>query len=403
MSVTARIALVIALAIILRPAAAQAQAADDHQLIEALLARVQALEAEVKALKDAQARPGEPQPAAPAVPTTPVEMGLGGGVGPALQIHGFADIDYQRPGDPLTNGSFALGQLDLFMNSALSDNTSVVGELVTEADDLNAFHVDLERLMVQFRPSDYLNIGVGRYHTAIGYYNTAYHHGTWFQTATGRPFLFRFEDEGGPLPVHGVGVTVNGRIPSGALGLRYVAEVANGRASRSPLVEPVQNTVDENNGKSYNVALLAQPDRLTGFQAGVSMYRDRLEPEGLPRIQQTILAGHVVYHGHGLELLNEAFALRHAPAVGATVTTPAFYSQIARQFAQRATPYFRYEYFNAPDRESIFGDIGLRKGPSLGVRFDVEPFAALKVQYDRTVRRHADPVNGFATQLAFTF
>ena len=77
MSVTARIALVIALAIILRPAAAQAQAADDHQLIEALLARVQALEAEVKALKDAQARPAEPQPAAPAVPTTPVEMAWG--------------------------------------------------------------------------------------------------------------------------------------------------------------------------------------------------------------------------------------------------------------------------------------------------------------------------------------
>jgi hypothetical protein len=400
MPVTARIALAIALALVLRPAAAQAQAADDRQLIQDLLARVQALEAEVKALKEAQPPPAEPQPAAA---TTPSEMGLGGGAGPTLQIHGFADLDYFHTSDPQTHRSFALGQLDLFMSSTLSDNTSVVGELVTEADDENVFHVDLERLLVQFKPSDYFNVGVGRYHTAIGYYNTAYHHGTWFQTATGRPFLFRFEDEGGPLPVHGVGVTVNGRIPSGKLGLRYVAEVANGRASQSPLAEPVQNVLDENNGKAFNVALLVQPDSLAGFQAGVSVYRDRLHPEGLPRVEQTILAGHVVYQGHSLELLNEGFALRSVPRGGTAVTTPAFYSQIGRKFAQKTTPYFRYQYFNAPRSDLIFGGIGLRTGPSLGLRYDLEPFAALKVEYDRIVQRDTDPINAFATQLAFTF
>ncbi|HEY3092729.1 MAG TPA: hypothetical protein VGJ52_06520 [Vicinamibacterales bacterium] len=402
MSVTARIALAIAFVSVLCPATAQAQAADDHQLIQDLLARIQALEAEVKSLKDAQARPAAPQPAPAATPAEEM-AGVPGTGGPTLQIHGFADVDYVRTGEPLTAGSFSLGQLDLFMSSTLSENTSVVGELVTEANDENAFGVDLERLLLQFKPSDYLNIGVGRYHTAIGYYNTAYHHGTWFQTATGRPFLFAFEDEGGPLPVHGVGVTVNGRIPSGKLGLRYVAEVANGRTSRSRLAEPVQNVIDENNRKAFNIALLAQPDTLTGFQAGLSMYRDRLEPAQLPRIRQTILSGHVVYHGHGLELLNEAVAIHHVPAGGSAVTTPAFYSQISQQFARKASPYFRYQYFNAPDRELIFGDIGLMKGPSLGVRYDFESFAALKVQFDRTVRRHADPVNGFATQLAFTF
>jgi hypothetical protein len=408
MSVTARVALAIALVIVLRPATAQAQAADDHQLIQDLLVRIQALEAEVKALKDAQAPPAAPQAAAAVTPqlasaAAPGEMsGMASGTGPTLQIRGFADLDYGRTVKPVTS-SFMLGQLDLFMSSTLSDNTSVVGELVTEANDENVFGVDLERLLLQYKPNDYLNIGVGRYHTSIGYYNTAYHHGTWFQTATGRPFLFQFEDEGGPLPVHGVGVTVNGRIPSGKLGLRYVAEIGNGRTSHSPLSEPVQNVVDENNRKAFNVALLAQPDTLTGFQAGMSVYRDRLEPDGQPRIGQTILSGHVVYHGHGLELMNEAVAVRHAPTGGRAVTTPAFYSQIAQQFARKASPYFRYQYFNAPDSELIFGDIGLLKGPSLGLRYDFESYAALKVQYDRTVRRHADPTNGFATQLAFTF
>jgi len=48
--------------------------------------------------------------------------------------------------------------------------------------------------------SERLSEHIGRrYHTAIGYYNTAYHHSTWFQTTTGRPFLFEFEDKGGPF------------------------------------------------------------------------------------------------------------------------------------------------------------------------------------------------------------
>ena len=108
----------------------------------------------------------------------------------------------------------------------------------------------------------------GRYHTAIGYYNTAYHHSTWLQTATGRPFLFKFEDDSGILPIHNVGVSVTGIIPSGRLGLHYIAEVGNGRASSSPNAEPVQNTVDENNGKSFNLRILFRPTGVRGLQAG---------------------------------------------------------------------------------------------------------------------------------------
>jgi hypothetical protein len=51
------------------------------------------------------------------------------------------------------------------------------------------------------------NVVVGRFHSAIGYSNTAYHHGTWLQTTTGRPLLFQFEDQGGILPIHNVRLT----------------------------------------------------------------------------------------------------------------------------------------------------------------------------------------------------
>src|SRR5207247_5617072 len=105
----------------------------------------------------------------------------------------------------------------------------------------------------------------------------------------------------------------SGQIPSGRLGLRYIAEVGNGRTSRSPLDEPVQDVVDENNGKAINLGLIARPDWMPGLQAGISVYRDRLAPEGLPKMSQTITAVHVVYLGRAFELLNEALVVHHVP------------------------------------------------------------------------------------------
>ena len=98
-----------------------------------------------------------------------------------------------------------------------------------------------------------------------------------------------------------------------ALGLHYVAEVGNGRSSRSPLNEPVQNVLDENNRKSVNFAVFARPDAVRGLQAGLSIYRDLLAPQNSPRIGETIFAAHAVYVGLNLEWLNEALVLRHAP------------------------------------------------------------------------------------------
>ena len=123
------------------------------------------------------------------------------------------------------SNAFALGQFNLFITSRLSEHVSVVAEPVLEADERNAFGFELERLLLQLTANRYFNVSVGRYHTAIGWYNTAYHHSTWLQTAVGRPFLFEFEDNGGILPIHNVGLSATGQIPSGDFDLRYVAEV----------------------------------------------------------------------------------------------------------------------------------------------------------------------------------
>jgi hypothetical protein len=396
-----------------------------------LLQRIEQLEARVRQLEEAKEAGGGPTSAQPTEasvasssnqesepdrqeePMGPERMDLSKTL---LRIRGFGDITFHGDTGRGSTTSFTLGQLDLFVTSDISDKFRFLSEVVFESGAEagppgNAFGVDLERYLLQYTPSEYFNLSVGRFHTAIGYYNTAYHHSTWFQTTTGRPFLFAFEDEGGILPVHTVGASAAGRIPSGSLGLHYVAEVGNGRASRSLLDEPVQNAVDENNHKAFNLALFARPKAVNGLQFGFSAYRDVLNPSGLPRVGETILAAHAVYSSPTFEWLNEAVVVRHTPEdLGHTFNTPAFYSQLSRRFGSYR-PYFRYQYMNASNSEPIFRNfvigpqqgIGLRQGPSVGLRYDASDSVAVKLQYDYTALRQQQAINALALQIGFTF
>jgi hypothetical protein len=264
--------------------------------------------------------------------------------------------------------------------------------------------VDVERYLLQYSPNDYINIAAGRGHTAIGYYNTAYHHSTWLQTTTDRPFIFEFEDHGGILPIHNVGVTASGLIPSGSLGLHYVAEVGNGRESRHPLTEePVQNETAELNHKAFNLALFARPEAVRGLQTGVSVYRNLLAPANIGKVTETIIAAHAVLIRPRFEWLNEALLDRHSIVGTSEVfNTPAFYTQTSRQFGS-FRPYFRYQYLNGSRKEPIFSDVGLRHGPSIGLRYDASESVALKFQYDHTFLRDLPAINGLNLQLGFTF
>src|SRR5262249_54574160 len=133
----------------------------------------------------------------------------------------------------------------------------------------------------------------------------------YFQTAIGRPIMFSDEDNGGILPTHNVGITASGLVSSGKLGLHWVAEIANGRSSTNPDV-PIQNFVDENNGKAVNFGAFIRPEQIHGFEAGFSIYHDTLHPANSPQVGQLILAGHVVFVGSRLEWLNEAAVVRHS-------------------------------------------------------------------------------------------
>ena len=394
----------------------------DKQLLQTLLQRIEQLEskdsqleARVRQLEGIKPGPSSPPPAQSAPAATLPGKGAGQTDGQAepletepgetlMKIHGYGDLGLRGDNHKGDTTSFSLGQIDLFITSNISEKFKFLTELVFEQGRRggNSFEEDLERVLLTYSYNDHLNLSIGRFHTAIGYYNTAYPHATWFQTTADRPFVFRLEDQGGFLPVHDVGVSASGLIPSGGLRLNYIAEIGNGRSSHSPLVQPVQNFVDENNHKAVNLALFARPDAVPGLQVGFSAYRDVLFPANSPRIGESIFDAYAVLVRPKFEWLNEALVIRHAPQFSRHFNTPGFYTQISERFGAYR-PYFRYQYVNASSAEPAFPDVGLRQGPSLGVRYEASESVAVKLQYDYTALRRQQAISALALQLGFTF
>lgn len=336
--------------------------------------------------------------------------------GPQLHFRGFFDMNFdegsvaqqlQYPLGQPAHGSFRAGEFDLFISSQLSENLSFVSELVLATDPGNTFEADLERFQLNYRPSDYFQIGIGRYHTDFGYYNTAFHHGNWFSTATGRPFMYYFEDAGGVLPVHEVGVTTTGLIPgSGKLDLHWTAEIGNGSSEfgTENFGDGVENFASDRNRKDVNFAIYSKPEWLPGLQIGGSYLRGDLIPlDVLPKVNQTISSAYVVFNNNRWESMNEFVLMQHKVTDGGrSYDSPMGYTQLAYRIG-RYRPYFRFQEVNIPNNDPVTGFKGRYEGPSFGIRMDFFEYAALKFQYNRVYLRDAAPENGFETQMAFTF
>jgi hypothetical protein len=403
------------------------QPSDDHQLIQQLLRRVNELEAEVKRLRGESVTPAPapaPSPAAaPQVTETPAPSSA---ISDAtmqgmhslpeiagLQFRGFSDNGFTASTQQGSHSTFYTGGFNLFMTSRLSDQFSVLGELLFEFTPTNQIVTGLQRAEFHYTPSDYFNLTAGRFHTSIGYYNTAYHHASWLLPTVERPFLFAFESQGGILPTHMVGVSATGAIPSGPLDLHYIAELGNGRPALSVLdsVTPqVQMAQSDKTRKAFNLAAYSRPASIPGLQAGFSVYDDRFYPVSAPpapqlKIAQTIWDGYVTYHPAGFEFTNEVVQLRHAiEGTNVVYHIPGFYSILAKDIGRGVTPYFSWQYINDPRNEPLFGPvIGLNHGPTTGLRWDFTDFGAFKLEYFRLFRRSLNDVNGIRADIAFTF
>jgi hypothetical protein len=272
---------------------AQDTAPSEREMMQQLVQQVTVLQEQVRVLESQQRANGPstadatPQPASTATPQAADNTAQPASLLQELhefhgiQWRGFGEVDYkvlnQRAPElgtygfvPGSHRNFYTGDFDLLLTARINDRASVLSKVVFGEEDAQKFGVDLERVLLKYDYNDHLRISFGRYHTGIGYYSTAFHSGSWLQTTADRPLVMEFANDGGVLPTQAVGLSFTGSIPSGRLGLNYIAEYGSSHTVRPDLNNAIVE--DENNGNHINVGLFARPDSIPGLQIGGSIY-----------------------------------------------------------------------------------------------------------------------------------
>jgi len=135
-----------------------------------------------------------------------------------VPLHGFADAGFaahsRNSSDPK---GFNVGSLDFYLTPQFDNNIKGLVEIIFETTSTGEVATDLERLQMGYTFSDNATLWGGRFHTPYGYWNTGFHHGAQIQTAILRPRFLDFEDKGGILPAHMVGLWLGGAILAGGV------------------------------------------------------------------------------------------------------------------------------------------------------------------------------------------
>jgi hypothetical protein len=337
-----------------------------------------------------------------------------------LIFFGFADLTWQAEHGERgreDDNHFALGQFDLFVHRDLGERAGFLGEVVLEADEVGNTGVDLERCMLSYRPTDTLELGAGRYHTHLGWWNANYHHGEWFQPTIGRPAGLAFEDGGGILPVHLIGLTAEQQVALAPGKLVLIAEIGNGRG---PTPDPPQVAADANNGKAVNLACSFSPTAFPDLEVGVDVLFDRIPAfagsadfPAHASLDELIVGVHGVLQHGPLQANLEAFSVRHSDRQdgGATAISRTGYALVAWRFDGlphgALTPFLRADLLQVDDDDTYFASTDDRTDLHLGVRWDLTSAVAVKLQGTASSVAYAhdghDHSGGVAVQICGTY
>lgn len=333
---------------------------------------------------------------APVVVAQDVSQDLGR---PPFQAIGFGNIDYASADPPAKEG-FTIGQVVGHVIAPVSDRLNVFGEFSATAHD-NDYSFEVERFIAKYDINNNYSLSAGRYHTPIGYWNTAYHHGAWLQTSVGRPNVVRF---GSPLvPIHFVGLLFESDIPRLNHDVSYSIGVGNGRHSN---IGRAGDAGDINSNRAWTANIKFHPTSINGLSAGLGVYSDLVEPSGGVEVDEKIYSAYFALETETPEVIVEFLHSDHDATVGtASGGMDAYYAQVAYRLKgarQAMKPYARVE------RTTIdAGDPLLRPGNQdykaaiAGVRYDFSPSAALKFEYRNEESDDLGRDNVIEVQLSF--
>jgi hypothetical protein len=311
-------------------------------------------------------------------------------------LSGFTDVTFRASDEPGDNSAFGLGQFVGHVRSRLGGNWSFLAETVFEWD-VTDFAVDVERVIITYSASDQFQASAGKQHSPFGIWNNKYHHGTLFQPTIERPLLVQFEDDGGILPVHTMGIRASGHELTRAH-LGYDVMVGNGIGST-----PVS---DNNPSKIVMASLFTEPT--SALRVGVSGYLDQLAA-GTPTLAGSLLAGdtrqtmigasaayergNVHLHGELTDITND---------LAGTSTSTLGYFIYGGYRIRQWVPYALWEQINYPATDPYFAVDDYRQG-ILGLRRDLAARVVVKLEYRNRHLASVGTINEGAAQIAVGF
>lgn len=313
-----------------------------------------------------------------------------------LNMGGFGDVNFQTESREKENNTFSIGSFDIYSTaSRKGGRLNFLFELLVEEEN-DGSEVDIERLWVSYVFSDLFTIRAGKMHTAMGYWNKAFHHGKYLFYSVDRPFITAFEDHGGVMPTHIIGLEFTG----GVSAFHYWIEVGNGlRITDGELA--LNNTTDDDGSKQFILRVTSSPALLPGLSLGFSYARYSVDTTVEAGLYEDVYGLDLYYAESGFELLTEHFIFDNS-----FESAYAFYVQVSYAF-DTFTPYARHESMDSDSGDPYLNELdgGSDRAQSIaGLKFDVEPLhSAIKTQYRYDDEKGADVHNVIEVQWSFHF
>jgi hypothetical protein len=304
-----------------------------------------------------------------------------------------------------TKPSFGINNFSMLFSGNLENSLRFVSEMSVEPNEGNEIGIDLERLSLRWTAPFGAWVEAGRTHIDLGYWNNAYHHGTWLQPSILRPRAVRFEDSGGILPVHWIGAAVGwlGKL-AGDTALRASVAVGNGRGYQE---DDLQLKFDTHAPKQAYAQVELKGVGLRDLSVGVSGVYGYISPDARradPRgLFETIGGAHIAFPSTPFMLLSEGYVVSHEGGgaswqmydafllVGYSIRwlTPYVMGELNRTKGG-ADPFYVIDPKNplvidgvpTPDIPNMTA-FGLYEG-TVGLRFDVSTWCAVKTEYRLT-------------------
>lgn len=302
--------------------------------------------------------------------------------------------------------AFAVGVFDMLFTANLEKNFSMTTEFSARYEPGTPL-AELERLHLRWKPNKNFFIEMGRFHTDLGYWNVAYHHGRYLQLSIERPRTIALH--GGLLPVHWIGAQmgVSAKVGPGTLSL--IGSVGTAREKQ------VSGGHSTTHGSAFTgVNAVHAKAEAAGYlhrdlRVGVSGVYDRIPQEeastrpGLPdqSIDEYVGNAYIAFPSVPFVFISEAYVIQHRlndsarPVnVGSKWRTIGAFALLGYQLG-RVTPYVRGEYINSQVGAFFFDPFYIPEpkasGPfpvsldlkeiMLGSRIDVSDWCSLKLEY----------------------